>query len=199
MRDIFREGKKVFLLSGILFLGFGVLWYFQRVSQWGIVFLILSLLMIFLFGYTIFFLRVPRRKTKIDPDLIYASADGFVMLIDEDCEAPAFLEGRVQKVLIFMHVASMHWNLSPIEGTVEYEKYQKGSLKNVMKESSWQTNEHQLIGIENKENNIKILVSMIAGLIAKGESVIDHAEIIERGYEDLETRLAALGARITKV
>lgn len=40
---------------------------------------------------------------------------------------------------------------------------------------------------------------VIAGLAAQGETVIHGAEIIDRGYESLETRLAALGADITRL
>ncbi|MBI4130130.1 UDP-N-acetylglucosamine 1-carboxyvinyltransferase [Candidatus Roizmanbacteria bacterium] len=39
---------------------------------------------------------------------------------------------------------------------------------------------------------------VIAALIAEGESIIDNAEIIERGYERLDERLRALGADIIK-
>ena len=40
---------------------------------------------------------------------------------------------------------------------------------------------------------------VIAALIADGESIIDHAEIIERGYENIADRLKSLGANIKKV
>jgi UDP-N-acetylglucosamine 1-carboxyvinyltransferase len=40
---------------------------------------------------------------------------------------------------------------------------------------------------------------LIAALGAEGESVIDNIEQIDRGYENIETRLAALGANITRV
>lgn len=39
---------------------------------------------------------------------------------------------------------------------------------------------------------------IMAGLIAEGTTIIDQAEIIERGYADLVQRLTAVGARITK-
>ena len=39
---------------------------------------------------------------------------------------------------------------------------------------------------------------VLAALIAEGKSVIDHCEIIERGYENLEKRLAKAGANISK-
>ncbi len=39
---------------------------------------------------------------------------------------------------------------------------------------------------------------VIAGLIAQGETVLHGAEIIDRGYENLDRRLAALGADIAR-
>ena len=39
---------------------------------------------------------------------------------------------------------------------------------------------------------------VLAALIAEGESVIEHAEIIDRGYEKLAERLQALGAKIER-
>ena len=40
---------------------------------------------------------------------------------------------------------------------------------------------------------------LIAALSAKGESRIDNIAQIDRGYENIETRLNALGAKITRV
>ncbi len=40
---------------------------------------------------------------------------------------------------------------------------------------------------------------LIAALGAEGESVIDNIEQIDRGYENIETRLAALGANIQRI
>ena len=39
---------------------------------------------------------------------------------------------------------------------------------------------------------------VIAALVAKGQSTIEKAELIERGYENIVERLSALGAKITK-
>jgi len=39
---------------------------------------------------------------------------------------------------------------------------------------------------------------LIATLVAKGESVIDNVELIDRGYEDIENRLGGLGAEIKR-
>lgn len=40
---------------------------------------------------------------------------------------------------------------------------------------------------------------VLAGLIADGTTTIEHAELIERGYEDIVNRLAALGAKIERI
>jgi len=40
---------------------------------------------------------------------------------------------------------------------------------------------------------------LLAGLVAEGKTVIENAEIIDRGYEKIEERLAKLGAKIERV
>lgn len=40
---------------------------------------------------------------------------------------------------------------------------------------------------------------VIAAIAAKGTSIIDKAELIERGYEDIVERLSSLGAKIKKI
>ena len=40
---------------------------------------------------------------------------------------------------------------------------------------------------------------MIAGLVAEGETVVDRIYHLDRGYEALEQKLSALGARIERV
>jgi UDP-N-acetylglucosamine 1-carboxyvinyltransferase len=40
---------------------------------------------------------------------------------------------------------------------------------------------------------------LIAALSAKGKSKIDNIEQIDRGYENIETRLNQIGAKITRI
>jgi UDP-N-acetylglucosamine 1-carboxyvinyltransferase len=40
---------------------------------------------------------------------------------------------------------------------------------------------------------------VIAGLVAEGETIIDRIYHLDRGYEQIESRLAALGARIARI
>ena len=43
------------------------------------------------------------------------------------------------------------------------------------------------------------IAMLIAAMSAKGTSVIDNIEQIDRGYEHIDERLNALGAKITRV
>jgi UDP-N-acetylglucosamine 1-carboxyvinyltransferase len=40
---------------------------------------------------------------------------------------------------------------------------------------------------------------VLAGLVAEGETVIDRIYHLDRGYEAMESRLVALGARVERV
>ena len=39
---------------------------------------------------------------------------------------------------------------------------------------------------------------LLAGLVAEGETIIEHAELIDRGYDKLHETLNALGAQIIR-
>jgi UDP-N-acetylglucosamine 1-carboxyvinyltransferase len=40
---------------------------------------------------------------------------------------------------------------------------------------------------------------VVAGLVADGETLVDRIYHLDRGYEQMEIKLAALGARIERV
>ena len=57
-----------------------------------------------------------------------------------------------------------------------------------------------LYGTEIKSLDLRAGATMvIAGLVAEGETIINEAEVLDRGYENLDERLRALGADITKI
>jgi len=56
-----------------------------------------------------------------------------------------------------------------------------------------------LFGQEIKSLDLRAGATMvIAGLVAKGETIINDAEILDRGYENLDERLRKLGANIIR-
>lgn len=40
---------------------------------------------------------------------------------------------------------------------------------------------------------------VLAGLRARGETLVDHAELIDRGYDHLERQLSRLGGKVRRV
>jgi UDP-N-acetylglucosamine 1-carboxyvinyltransferase len=60
--------------------------------------------------------------------------------------------------------------------------------------------QHDLRGITMSSPDIRAGVSLlIAALSAKGKSVIENIEQIDRGYQDIELRLNNIGADIRRV
>lgn len=60
--------------------------------------------------------------------------------------------------------------------------------------------EHRLRGIRMSSPDIRAGVSLlIAALSAKGTSIIDNIDQIDRGYQDIDGRLNALGAQIRRI
>lgn len=58
----------------------------------------------------------------------------------------------------------------------------------------------ELRGREFPTPDIRAGIALVmAGLIARGRSEIEHAEVIDRGYERIDERLRSLGANITRV
>jgi UDP-N-acetylglucosamine 1-carboxyvinyltransferase len=60
--------------------------------------------------------------------------------------------------------------------------------------------EHRLRGIRMSSPDIRAGVSLlIAALSAKGTSIIDNIDQIDRGYQNIDGRLNALGAQIRRI
>jgi len=58
----------------------------------------------------------------------------------------------------------------------------------------------ELSGAEISTTDIRAGATLVlAGLIAKGETIVDNTEILERGYENFDGKLCSLGAKIEKV
>jgi phosphatidylserine decarboxylase len=147
-----REGLPYILALLVVTIGAGIfnLW-------WAIVPLILM-------GYVIYFFRDPVRITPNDPFAIISAADGKVVGIEEIAE-PNYLQKTVKRVSIFLSIFDVHINRAPVEGQIQYVKYQPGKFHNAMEGKSSLFNENNLVGMENHRS--KILVKQIAGMIAR--------------------------------
>ena len=127
--------------------------------------LILLILSLFLFGFTLYFFRDPIRQLPvgITPNDIISPADGKVFIIDETTD-DAFLKSRAKIVAIFLSPLDVHVNRIPISGKIDYYSYVKGGFKAAFRHSS-ENNEQTLIGIT--AGGHKVFMKQIAGFIAR--------------------------------
>jgi UDP-N-acetylglucosamine 1-carboxyvinyltransferase len=75
-----------------------------------------------------------------------------------------------------------------------------GANINVHGSSAMVRGVHRLLGAPVMATDLRASVSLVvAGLVAEGETVINRVYHLDRGYERLEEKLAACGARIERV
>jgi len=158
-----KEGHIVipisFLVVGLLYWALISLWdnliYHGLLAAVGIVFLIL----------VVRFFRDPVRECPMKEGVVYAPADGKVVVIEETTESEYLKEKRIQ-VSIFMSPLNVHVNRSPLEGVVDYFKYHKGKYLVAWHPKSSTDNERTTTVIE-ATNGTKILLRQIAGAVAR--------------------------------
>lgn len=128
---------------------------------WGF----LTLLLLGLTLFTVYFFRNPERCIPSDADAVIAPADGKVIFVGEVAE-DRFSQGRAIKVSIFMSVFNVHVNRVPVGGKVVDMFYNKGEFFNASLDKASLQNEQAGMLIET-DSGQRLLVVQIAGLIAR--------------------------------
>jgi len=161
---IHKEGYKIlafgFISLLILNIIVNILWADIEILRWA--FCICSFM---LYIFLLFFFRLPVRALEPDPGLIYAPADGKVVVIEETMENEYFRDMRLQ-VSIFMSPFNMHSNRYPVSGRIKYVGYHPGRNMVAWHPKSSELNERSTIVIVTKEG-IEILIRQIAGAVAR--------------------------------
>mgnify|MGYP000635975616 FL=1 len=111
------------------------------------------------------FFRNPIITLPNEDGIVFAPAEGKVVVIEETMEDEYLKEKRIQ-VSIFMSPIDVHVNRSPIKGVVEYFKYHPGKYLVAWHPKSSTKNERTTMVIKNS-NGTKILVRQIAGALAR--------------------------------
>lgn len=156
-----KEGGKTIVLS-IVILGLisFLLINFTPIPWWII--LVLALIMLYL---VLQFFRNPQRTIPVNDDnLIYAPADGKVVVIEETEETEYLKEPRIQ-VSIFMSPLNVHVNRVPFSGVVKYFKYHPGKFLVAWHPKSSTDNERTTMVLQGAKGNI--LMRQIAGAVAR--------------------------------
>ncbi|HEY5674505.1 MAG TPA: phosphatidylserine decarboxylase family protein [Malonomonas sp.] len=125
----------------------------------------LTLLLLALTLFSIYFFRNPERVIPEGENLIVAPADGKVIFVG-DVQEDRYFNDRVTKVSIFMNVFSVHVNRVPCDGKVVDMYYQKGEFLNASLDKAANCNEQAGILLE-ADNGQQLLFVQIAGLVAR--------------------------------
>ncbi|GMV91559.1 MAG: phosphatidylserine decarboxylase proenzyme [Candidatus Hydrogenedentota bacterium] len=126
--------------------------------------LAVSLLVLGLGVYVLYFFRDPHRHISEKSEDIVSPADGKVVAI-EDLESTPYYEGPCRRVSIFLSIFNVHVNRAPFHGTVESISYRPGKFLNAMKTESSDVNEANTVVMSTPHG--QVTVRQISGLIAR--------------------------------
>lgn len=111
-----------------------------------------------------FFRNPVRIIEQFDNQIVYAPADGKIVVIEPVFEGEFFKEERIQ-VSIFMSPVNVHVNRNPIGGKINYYKYHPGEFLVAWHPKSSTENERTTIVFGEGKN--ALLVRQIAGALAR--------------------------------
>ncbi len=119
-------------------------------------------------GSALFF-RVPDRVPPTDPALVVAPADGIVSLISEAVPPAETGLGDTPRtrVSIFLSVLDVHVQFAPVAGRVRAAHYHPGAFLSADLDKASELNERNSLVIEPAVGGEPVVVTQIAGLIAR--------------------------------
>lgn len=153
---------------------------------------VLLILIAILYAFLLNFFRNPERIIKKkDEYLVYAPADGKVVVIEETTETEYFRDRRIQ-VSIFMSPLNVHVNRIPVSGSIAYQQYHPGKYLVAWHPKSSTENERNTVVID--QGKYQILVRQIAGALARRISC--YAQKGEQFQQGDELGFIKFGSRV---
>ena len=175
---IHTEGQQLLL---VLLVVFGLLTtiVFWQLPLWG--WPVAAICLVFYLIILQFFRNPPRLVPEQDDAIVYAPADGKVVVIEEVEETEYFKDKRLQ-VSIFMSPVDVHVNRNPIGGKVKYNAYHPGKYLVAWHPKSSTENERTTVVIDN--GNTEILLRQIAGALAKRiKNYLEVGQSVQQGED----------------
>jgi phosphatidylserine decarboxylase len=111
-----------------------------------------------------FFRNPVRTIERYDNQIVYAPADGKIVVIEPVFESEYFKEERIQ-ISIFMSPLNVHVNRNPIGGKINYYRYHPGEFLVAWHPKSSTENERTTIVFGEGKN--ALLLRQIAGAVAR--------------------------------
>ncbi len=185
---IHKEGFKIISITVVVLAAItyllnwilpGSLWYVAGLSG-GLFLLVLQ------------FFRNPRRTIPTaDDHIVYAPADGKVVVIEE-VEEPEYFKDRRLQVSIFMSPLNVHVNRNPIGGKIAYLKYHPGKYLVAWHPKSSTENERTTVVIQHGQS--AVLLRQIAGAMAK--RIKNYLQLGDEVVQGSEMGFITFGSRV---
>ncbi len=188
---IHKEGRKIVALFFFALLVINLLVYFL-ISNYFLVTWCLGIVSFLFFSFIVRFFRKPNREIGIENGVVYAPADGKVLVIEETKEEEYFKDKRIQ-ISIFLSVWNVHINWFPINGLIKYYKYHPGQFLMARVPKSSTLNERTTVVLEGKDKK-KVLVRQIAGIVAR--RIICYAKEGNQVNQNSEMGFIRFGSRV---
>ena len=138
------------------------------------------------------FFRNPKRKAKIDDNIIISPVDGKVVAIEKVYEKEYFKDERIQ-ISIFMSPLNVHVTRYALSGKIKFSKYHPGKYLVAWHPKSSEKNERTTVVIEN---NIfgEILYRQIAGAVAR--RIVNYAKVGDEVVQGTDAGFIKFGSRV---
>lgn len=148
--------------------------------------------LVVLFGFVLWFFRVPERKIDLHSAHVIAPVDGKVVMIKE-VDEPEFLKQKMMQISIFMSPLNVHICRFPVSGKIIYKKYHPGKYLVAWHEKSSTENERTTMVVETP-NNTKVLFRQIAGYVAR--RIVFYPEVGQNATAGTEYGFIKFGSRM---
>ena len=138
------------------------------------------------------FFRNPKRKAKINDNIITSPVDGKVVAIEKVYEKEYFKDERIQ-ISIFMSPLNVHVTRYASSGKIKFSKYHPGKYLVAWHPKSSEKNERTTVVIEN---NIfgEILYRQIAGAVAR--RIVNYAKVGDEVVQGTDAGFIKFGSRV---
>ncbi len=188
---IHKEGYKI-LISGFIILILIIIAVFTFLKSDPLINWVLVIAAVMLYTFLLFFFRLPLRHLKPDPCLVYAPADGKVVVIEEAEEKEYFKDKRLQ-VSVFMSPFNVHSNRYPVSGRIKYVGYHPGKYLVAWHPKSSELNERSSVVIETCSGT-EVLVRQIAGAVAR--RIVTYSKTDQQVRQGDELGFIKFGSRV---
>jgi phosphatidylserine decarboxylase len=183
-----REGNNTIGFT-FLFLAIINLLFVTYIPSWALAIFFISLI---LFSLVVQFFRNPTREIPVmDNSIVYAPADGKVVVIEEVDEPEYFKERRLQ-VSVFMNPLNVHVNRNGIGGIVKYYQYHAGEYLVAWHPKASTENERTTTVISNGKQ--EVLFRQIAGALAK--RITNYVKVGQEVVQGEDMGFIKFGSRV---